>query len=310
MQGLNIIKLKEQGFCYGVKRAINIVTEAVNNADIAKPVYLLGHLVHNSFIDDYFKSIGVIIVDGTNRLEMLDRVPNNSTIVFSAHGVSNKVRQKANDKNLTVIDATCPYVDKTFKLVEEKAVENDIYFIGKQDHPESVAVKEISNKVFIYDKNNIYNELINPKKIKIAHQTTLSSYDVTETVSKIKEVYPDATLLDMICKVTENRQKQLSELSNYKLDGRSLIIVVGDKKSNNSTKLYELSNRLTNFDSVFISSIDELDLHNTKTYDNIILTSGTSTPEALIDEIIDVLKNESINQQFASSKLNLKDFIK
>ena len=309
MKGLNIIKLKEQGFCYGVKRAISIVIDAVNNDNIIKTVYLLGHLVHNNFIDDYFKSIGVIIVDGTNRLEMLDKVPNNSTVVFSAHGVSNKVRQKANDKNLTVIDATCPYVDKTFKLVEETAKDHDIYFIGKPEHPESVAVKEISNKVFIYDKNNIYNELINPTKLKIAHQTTLSSYDVTETVSKIMEIYPDATLLDMICKVTENRQKQLSEISNYKLDGKSLIIVVGDKKSNNSTKLYELSKRLKNYDSIFISSIQELDLYKTKTYSNIILTSGTSTPEALIDEIIDTLNDENINQQFVYSNLNLNDFI-
>ena len=309
MKGLNIIKLKEQGFCYGVKRAISIVIDAVNNDNIIKTVYLLGHLVHNNFIDDYFKSIGVIIVDGTNRLEMLDKVPNNSTVVFSAHGVSNKVRQKANDKNLTVIDATCPYVDKTFKLVEETAKDHDIYFIGKPEHPESVAVKEISNKVFIYDKNNIYNELINPTKLKIAHQTTLSSYDVTETVSKIMEIYPDATLLDMICKVTENRQKPLSEISNYKLDGKSLIIVVGDKKSNNSTKLYELSKRLKNYDSIFINSIQELDLYKAKSYDNIILTSGTSTPEALIDEIIDTLNDENINQQFVYSNLNLNDFI-
>jgi 4-hydroxy-3-methylbut-2-enyl diphosphate reductase len=309
MKGLNIIKLKEQGFCYGVKRAISIVIDAVNNDNIIKPVYLLGHLVHNNFIDDYFKSIGVIIVDGTNRLEMLDKVPNNSTVVFSAHGVSNKVRQKANDKNLTVIDATCPYVDKTFKLVEEIAKDHDIYFIGKPEHPESVAVKEISNKVFIYDKNNIYNELINPNKLKIAHQTTLSSYDVTETVSKIMEIYPDATLLDMICKVTENRQKQLSEISNYKLDGQSLIIVVGDKKSNNSTKLYELSKRLENYDSIFINSIQELDLYKAKSYDNIILTSGTSTPEALIDEIIETLENKSIDKQFVCSNLNLNDFI-
>jgi 4-hydroxy-3-methylbut-2-enyl diphosphate reductase len=113
----------------------------------------------------------------------------------------------------------------------------------------------------------------------------------------------------MICKVTENRQKQLSKISNYKLDGKSLIIVVGDKKSNNSTKLYELSKRLENYDSIFINSIQELDLYKAKSYDNIILTSGTSTPEALIDEIIDTLENKSIDTQFVCSNLNLNDFI-
>ncbi len=102
----NIIKLKEQGFCYGVKRAIKIVLDAVNNNEVKKPIYLLGNLVHNNHIDDLLTSLGVIVLNGTIRLSMLDEIPNGSTIVFSAHGVSKQVRDKANEKNMFVIDTT------------------------------------------------------------------------------------------------------------------------------------------------------------------------------------------------------------
>ena len=310
MNNPTIIKLKEQGFCYGVKRALNIVLNSLDDETINKPIYLLGHLVHNSFIDDLFESLGVIVVDGTNRIEMLDKVPNSSTVVFSAHGVSNKVKEKAISKSLNIIDATCPYVEKTFKLVENESKDNSIIFIGKKEHPESIAVKEISNNIFIYDKNCIYNEKINSNKLKVAHQTTLSSFDVEQTMNEIKCIYPSATLLDMICKVTEKRQQQLSELNNLKLKGTSLIIVVGDKKSNNSTKLYELALRLDRYDAVFINSIEELDVLKTRNYDNIIFASGTSTPEVLIDEIIDIIKDENIKEQFVKSKLKPSDYAK
>lgn len=310
MNSPTIIKLKEQGFCYGVKHALNIVLKSLDDETINKPIYLLGHLVHNSFIDDLFESLGVIVVDGTNRLEMLDKVPDYSTVVFSAHGVSNKVREKAISKNLSIIDATCPYVDKTFKLVENESKDNSIIFIGKKDHPESIAVKEISNNIFIYDKNHIYNERINSNKLKVAHQTTLSSYDVIETMNEINKIYPNAKLLDMICKVTEKRQQQLSGLNDLDLKGTSLIIVVGDKKSNNSTKLYELALRLDKYDAVFINSIEELDILKTRNYDNVILTSGTSTPEVLIDEIIDIIKDTNIKKQFVKSKLKSSDYAK
>lgn len=287
----NIIKLKEQGFCYGVKRAIKMVYEAVCDDSIKKPIYLLGNLVHNSHIDEFLKELGVIIVEGEIRYTMLDNIPNGSTIVFSAHGVSQIVKEKAKEKNMYVIDTTCPYVEKTFSLIEQEANESDIYFIGKPNHPESIAAKEISNKVYIYDPFNIYNESIDESNLKVAHQTTMSYYDIENTFAKIKEVYPNATLIDMICKVTENRQNQLKQVENLHLTGSTLIIVVGDKKSNNSTKLYELATRVKNVDSIFIEEITDLDLNKIRSYNNIILASGTSTPEALVDEIVEGIKS-------------------
>lgn len=292
MKEPNIIKLKEQGFCYGVKRAINLVINAVNNDKIKKPIYLLGNLVHNSHIDELLKQLGVIVVTGDIRLSMLDNIPKGSTVVFSAHGVSQKVKDKAKLKNMFVIDTTCPYVEQTFKLIEKESLTSDIYFIGKPNHPESIAASEISNKVFIFDKENIYNELIDKDNLKVAHQTTMSYYDIEHVFNQIKNIYPNAKILDMVCKVTEKRQDQLNNIKDLNLTGKTLIIVVGDKKSNNSTKLFELAKRFNEYDSLFINDSKELDLNKVITYDNIVLASGTSTPEQIVDEIISNIKNK------------------
>lgn len=301
----NIIKLKEQGFCYGVKRAIKLVVNAVNDTNIKKPIYLLGNLVHNSHIDDLLKELGVIVITGDIRLSMLDNIPNASTVVFSAHGVSQKVKDKAKQKDMFIIDTTCPYVEQTFKLIEKEAITSDIYFIGKSNHPESIAASEISDHVFILDPKNIYNEKINKDKLKVAHQTTMSCYDIENIFKEIKEVYPNATVLDMVCKVTENRQNQLNNISNLRLEGTTQIIIVGDKKSNNSTKLFELATRIKIADAVFVSEVTELNLEISRTYDNIIIASGTSTPEALVDEIIDAINSNELYVKSSILPINL-----
>lgn len=305
MKKPNIIKLQKQGFCYGVRRAIKMVIDAVHDDSIKKPIYLLGNLVHNSHIDELLKSLNVIVVNGEIRYTMLDNIPDGSTIVFSAHGVSQIVKDKAKEKNMFIIDTTCPHVEKTFKLIEQEALTSDIYFIGKKNHPESIAAKEISNKVYIYDKENIYQNSIDADNLKIAYQTTMSFHDIEQTFNNIKIVYPKASIIDMICKVTEQRQNQLKNIENLNLKGTTLIIVVGDKKSNNSTKLYELASRIKNSDALFVEEVTELNLLNVRTYDNIVLASGTSTPEQLVDEIIDAINSDEV---YVKSNLTSNDF--
>lgn len=305
MKKPNIIKLEKQGFCYGVKRAIKLVCEAVYDNNIKKPIYLLGNLVHNAHIDDLLTMLGVIVIDGQDRYTMLDKIPNDATVVFSAHGVSQKVKDKAKEKNLYVIDTTCPHVEKTFSLIEQEVTNSDIYFIGKKNHPESIAAQEISNRVHIYDINNIYQESIDPNNLKIAYQTTMSFYDIEQTFNDIKNVYPKATIIDMVCKVTEQRQNQLKNIEDLNLSGTILIIVVGDKKSNNSTKLYELAGRIKNAETLFIEEVTELNLAYVRTYDNVILSSGTSTPEVLVDEIIEAING---TEDFVKSNIETINF--
>ena len=121
----------------------------------------------------------------------------------------------------------------------------------------------------------------------------------------IKNIYPKASIIDMICKVTEQRQNQLRNINDLNLKGTTLIIVVGDTKSNNSTKLFELASRIEGVDAIFIEEVTKLDLFKTREYDNIVLASGTSTPEILVDEIIEAIKG---NESFVKSKIDTIDF--
>ncbi len=310
MNSPKIIRLKEQGFCYGVKRAIKIVEEAALNPLLPRPIYLLGNLVHNDFIKQYLDKLNVIVIDGDNRLEMLDLIPNDVTVIFSAHGVSDQVRNKAKLKNLTIIDATCPYVEQTFKLVASACNDHDILFIGKANHPETEAVLELSNRAYLVDPKNIKIEGLDEDHIMVAHQTTMSCYDIDNLFLEIKKVYPNASKLDMICRVTEKRQFELKTIDSLAFFNPALIIIVGDKKSNNSTKLYELASRSTKCDAVFIESISELNLKLVKKYQTVIIGSGTSTPIALINEIADVINNlDQFDQDFVESKIDLNNLV-
>lgn len=283
---LNI--LKEQGFCFGVSRAIKIALDSLNDTSIKKPIYLLGNIVHNHYIKEQLESLGIIILEGKSRYDMLDEVPTNATVMFSAHGVSDEVKAKAINKNLHIIDSTCPYVEKTFDLVKEYANNSYILYIGKSNHPETEAVKSLSNNVYLVNNHEFNKELDKDYPLYIAHQTTMSSFDIKTDEKLIKDVYPNAFVLDMICKVTEKRQRELTKALED-VDDKTLVIVVGDKTSNNSTKLYELSSR-SKATSIFIESYLDLDTASLFNYSNIIIASGTSTPSFIIDKVIDTIK--------------------
>lgn len=303
-----ITKLNEIGFCYGVKRAIKIAKETIDNPNTIKPVYLLGNLVHNHHINEYLSSLGIIILDKGTRLEMLDEI-DFGTVIFTAHGVSNKVIEKAKNKNLNIVDATCPYVEETFKQMKEKADDGyDILFVGKSNHPESEAALSLSDKVHIVTKEF---KPISLNKPLLCHQTTMSSYDIEKTIDKLKQIYPSLSKMNMICKVTEKRQQAILALKNHHFITPSIIIIIGDKTSNNSNKLYEMAKRLNKTDVLFIDNINELDFFDLKKYNEIIIGSGTSTPEAITNELYELLLNlDNIKKNNINSKLSLNDYTK
>lgn len=305
---MEIIKLNKQGFCYGVTRAIKIAVEASTNNSYPKPIYLLGDIVHNVHISNYLDELGIITIKGDSRYNMLDLVPDYSTIIFSAHGVSDKVRLKAANKHLTIIDATCPYVEKTFNLVKEECDKGDIiFYIGKTNHPETEATLSLSDHVYLVN-DEIYQKDFNNQTIKVANQTTMSKYDVSNTYLKLKQHFNNIEMLDMICKVTETRQNELMDaLKKYNDD--TLFIIIGDANSNNSTKLYELAEREKHEDAIFIEQIDDLDLSKIRHYKRAVIASGTSTPLSIINEVVDVLNNiDSIKERFIKTKLKSSDY--
>lgn len=303
-----IFKLKGNGFCYGVTRAIKIANDVLKDPNTIKPIYMLGSLIHNQHVNEYLKSKGIIVLDNKSRFDLLDEI-SSGTVIFTAHGVSDQVINKAVSKGLNYVDATCPYVKKMFSLVKNKI--NDgclVYFIGKDHHPESEVALSLGKNVTLIDKNNLPST---DKLVYLCHQTTMSSFDIEELYQLLINKNPNLTKLDMLCKVTEERQLELLNLNKNDFSDSSLIIIIGDKMSNNSTKLYEIAKRINKPDVLFISNISELNLLELKKYDEIRLISGTSTPAEITNEIYNVLLDlDSITYNKYVSKLNIDDYIK
>ena len=304
-----ITKSKEIGFCYGVKNAIYIVQDLVKNKNVPRPIYLLGDLVHNHHINEYLTSLGIIILKGEKRIDMLDRIES-GTVIFTAHGVSQEVRNKAQKIGLHIVDATCPYVRLTFNKMQ-KAINNgyEILFVGKPNHPETETALSLSQNVYLVNADT--TKLIFRKPL-LCHQTTMSSYDIESIFNYLKLKFSNLEKMDMICKVSEKRQKSLLELKNHCFLLPALIIIIGDKSSNNSNKLYEMAKRILGMgDVLFIDSISEIDFQDIKKYNEIILYSGTSTPEAITNELYHLLLNlDNIKEKKILSKLTLKDYPK
>lgn len=299
-----ITKAKNLGFCYGVKRAIEIVHNVINN-NYPKPIYLLGNLVHNHHISDYFASLGIIILEEGTRLEMLDKITM-GTVIFTAHGVSDEVVKKAQNKHLTIVDATCPYVKKTFEKMKEQLNNGyDLLFVGSKNHPETEAALALSSHVHLY--NETLKDLKNPL---LCHQTTMSSYDIMAIYDDLKKTYPSIKKMDMICKVSEQRQQEILSLSDYSFTTPALIIIIGDKTSNNSNKLLEMARRIQKTDVLFIDQLTDLNFQTLKKYQEIFISSGTSTPHAIVDELYDLLLNlDNLTKEKYVSKLTLKNYL-
>lgn len=284
-----IIKFKEQGFCFGVSRSIEVVSKVLENSQTKKPIYLLGNLVHNKHVNDFFLEKGVIILDGCTRLKMLDSIES-GTVIITAHGASQKVFEKAKEKGLNVVDATCPYVTKTVDVIKEHVEKGyKLAYIGKLNHPEVEAICDDVMDTIVIEENKEIPALSNGKYI-VAHQTTLSDYDVRHTLDKITKQYPNVFLLKQICVFPEKRQQ---EINNYVFPKeKNIAIVVGDLKSNNATKLKELLLRKEMGEVVMLNEVEDLDKIKFNKYDNVYIASGTSTPIDLVDKIYNKLEGE------------------
>ena len=280
-----INKIEPQGYCQGVINALKIINEAINEND---KIYSLGSIIHNDYVINDLKNKGVITVEekGLSRLELLDKI-DKGTVIFSAHGVSPLVYEKAKSKNLKIIDATCPMVHLVHKKMKEHLdLGYDCIYIGAKGHPECEGVLGISNKIhFISNLDDIKKLNIENDKIYVTNQTTLSIYDIKDLFIELKNKYKNILIDDKICNATTVRQKALA--NQPKCD---LCIIVGDKKSSNSLKLYKVSTEIAKVKTIFVDNLKNLDKELLKDVNIINISSGASTPSFLVDEIIEYLK--------------------
>lgn len=292
---MEVIKIAPRGYCYGVVDAMVIAKNAALDKTLPRPIYILGMIVHNKHVTDAFEEEGIITLDGSNRLEILEKVTS-GTVIFTAHGVSPEVRKLAKEKGLVTIDATCPDVTKTHDLIREKEAEGyEVIYIGKKGHPEPEgAVGVAPNIVHLVETVEDVNKLaINSDKIIVTNQTTMSQWDVAHIMEVVSEKYPHVEVHREICLATQVRQEAVAEQATE----ADLTIVVGDPKSNNSNRLAQVSEEIAGTNAYRISDVSELKLEWLKGVKTVAVTAGASTPTPITKEVINFLEQFDENDK-------------
>ena len=282
---MEIKRVVPSGYCKGVVNAINIVKKTKEQYP-NENIYILGMIVHNSYVSKQMEDLGVITLEDPNlsKEELLDTI-DKGVVIFTAHGISDKIKQKALDKGLICVDASCVDVLKNKDLIKSYLDKGyDVVYFGKKKHPEAEAILSLSNNIHLVSNiSDIDNLNISNDNLFITNQTTMSYLEVEDMLKLIKDKYPTCIIQKEICNATSSRQLAITNIK----DG-DVLYVVGDVKSNNTNKLKEIG--LKYFKKVFLISnykeINKKDLVNENT---IYVTAGASTPPILIDEVIDYL---------------------
>ncbi len=282
---MKITIVKPQGMCGGVASAIRQIEKVLQDPQTIRPIYMLGSLVHNKIIVNQFQEQGIIVLDGNDKEASLESI-SYGTIIFTAHGVSDKIYQLATKKNLNIIDTTCSNVLKTHEIVKRKLSEGyDVLFYGIKGHPETEGILGISSNIHLIDDTT---ELLSiNKKTLLINQTTLLYKQVQSLYQKIKEKFPLIELADEICSATYRRQKAAIEQTK----DVDLCLVVGDTMSNNCKSLKQVVENENKIRTYLVETIEDLKAINFERVAHVAITSGASTPKAIVNAIINELKN-------------------
>lgn len=273
------------GLCQGVRNAIALAYKAKEEHP-NQPIYLLNRLVHNDLIMSSLKEHGIILIDNKSSLKEKIESIDQGVVIFSAHGHDLSLNKLAKDKGLIIYDTTCPFVYNNMKLIK-KALDNShpVIYIGVPSHPEGEAALSLSDEIIFIDHKNVTIPRIYLKEPHVFNQTTLSIYDLEKVHNLIKSSFPDAIFYNDICHATSVRQKALDEVTN-----EDVILILGDKKSSNSIRLFEIAQEKNPNKKTYIcSSLEEVKLLNLTPYKSIFITAGASTPDIFIQEVIDYL---------------------
>ena len=285
---MDILLANPRGFCAGVDRAIEIVKRALET--LGAPIYVRHEVVHNRFVVDDLKRRGAIFV------EELDEVPDGATVIFSAHGVSQAVRNEAGRRGLKVFDATCPLVTKVhLEVARQCRGGRDMVLIGHAGHPEvegtmgqwnrEAGVGEIYLVEDLDDAATL--QVSQPGNLAYTTQTTLSVDDTRGIIEALKNRFPaiQGPKNDDICYATQNRQDAVRELAKH----CDLVLVVGSPNSSNSNRLRELAER-EGIEAHLVDGAAEIDPRWIAGRHHVGVTAGASAPEVLVRGVIDRLR--------------------
>lgn len=270
---------KNAGFCFGVKRAVDI---AINQKE--ERTYTLGPLIHNDDVINKLKKSNINPIE----IEKIDELSKNDSIVIRSHGISPDVKEILDDTGLKVVDATCPYVLSIHKKVAKYYKDGyQIVIVGDKDHPEVIGINGWCNNSAIITKDGLNLGGL-PNKVCLVAQTTERLINYDKVIDIISKQSIELVSFNTICLATKERQESAEKLSK-EVD---LMIVIGGKKSSNSRKLYEIC-KVNCHNTIFIENKDELAIKFIED-DNVKLigiTAGASTPDWIINEVIDLINN-------------------
>lgn len=283
---MDIVLANPRGFCAGVDRAITIVERALEIFE--PPIYVRHEVVHNKYVVDSLRQAGAVFVDE------LEEVPDDSIVIFSAHGVSQAVRQEAKHRGLKVFDATCPLVTKVHMEVTRASRRgHECVLIGHQGHPEvEGTMGQYSNpEGGIYLVESVADvaklEVKNPQQLHYMSQTTLSVDDTADVIDALRQKFPEiqGPRKDDICYATQNRQDAVRDLA-AEVD---LLLVVGARNSSNSNRLRELAEKMGT-PAYLIDDATCIDRAWLDKVARVGVTAGASAPEVLVKNVIKQLQ--------------------
>ncbi|GGQ09832.1 4-hydroxy-3-methylbut-2-enyl diphosphate reductase [Shewanella litoralis] len=282
---LSILLANPRGFCAGVDRAISIVERALELFE--PPIYVRHEVVHNRYVVDNLKQRGALFIDE------LHQVPDNSIVIFSAHGVSQAVRKEAKTRGLKVFDATCPLVTKVHLQVTRASRKGiECILIGHEGHPEvEGTMGQYDNPnggVYLIESPEDVNHLKvnNPDNLCFVTQTTLSVDDTLDIIAALQQRFPsiEGPRKDDICYATQNRQDAVRSMS-AEVD---LLIVVGSKNSSNSNRLRELAEK-TGTQSYLVDTAADVEAAWFDGVKKVAVTAGASAPEVLVQQVVNAI---------------------
>lgn len=282
---MEILLAAPRGFCAGVNMAVKSLELAIEH--FGTPIYVYHEIVHNQYVVQTFQSKGAVFVDS------LDDVPEESIVLFSAHGVSPAIRQHAKQRRLNAIDATCPLVTKVhLEAVKYAKGGYTIILIGHDGHDEVIGTMgEAPEAIVLVEDADGVEELNFSEDTKLAYltQTTLSVDDANRIISKLRERFPwiESPPKDDICYATQNRQEAVAKLGQE----ADVVLVIGSQNSSNSQRLRELGDEQGKR-AYLIDGVEDIQPDWFTQGDRILLTAGASAPESVVQETVEWLKEK------------------
>ena len=278
MSRMEVIVAKTAGFCFGVRRAVDQVYEQIEHGQ--GPIYTLGPIIHNEEVVKDLEEKGVVVLEDSDSLEQIGQ----GTVIIRSHGVGRQVYDQIKSRGLHLADATCPFVKKIHRIVEEQNRQGRrVIIIGDSAHPEVEGIRGWGDDRTLTVKNEKEMEALpdlRGEKLCIVSQTTYNYNKFKDLVEKFSEKGYDILVINTICNATQERQVEAERIASQV----EAMVVIGGKNSSNTRKLYEICRKECR-NTYYIQTVGDLNPESVSSVRNVGITAGASTPKNIIEEV-------------------------